>query len=74
MTRIGDILSSSSYIETSITTSDPSKLQLMVILDGADPLDCLQLLSVDLCGVDPLEASTPMIWMSLWSSLTHSTI
>ena len=55
----------------SIATPDPSRLQLMVLLYGADPLDCLQLLSVDLCGADPPEASTPLIWMSLWSCLTH---
>ena len=65
MTRIADILSSSSCIEMSIATPNLSRLQLMVILDGANPLDCLQLLSVDLCGADPLEASTPLIWMSL---------
>ena len=55
----------------SIVTPDSSRLQLVVILYGADPLDCLQLLSVDLCRADPPEASTPPIWMSLWSCLTH---
>ena len=49
----------------SFATPDPSRLQLMVLLYGADPLDCLQLLSVDLYGADPPDASTPLIWMLL---------
>ena len=53
--------SSHSYTETPITTPDLSKLQLVVLLDGADPLDCLQLLSIDPYRANPLKASTPLI-------------
>ena len=45
----------------SIATPDLSRLQLVVFLYGADPPDCLQLLSVDLCGANPPEASTSLI-------------
>ena len=57
--------------EMSSVTPDASMLQLMVLRYGADPLGCLQLLTVDPCGTNPSEAFTPRIWMSLWACLTH---
>ena len=61
MTGTDDTLSTQFFAKMSIATPDPSRLQLMVLLYGAGPLDCLQLLSVDLCGAAPLEVSTPLI-------------
>ena len=58
----------------SIATPDPSKLQLIVVLCGADFLDCFQLLSVDLYGVDPpgsLNSSDLDVTLVMSNPLNH---